>query len=137
MWFQYMLIDEACKWQPLILTLAPRKHRFTNLTFLVFHCFIALSETCMDFITGRELQSPEYRRHMTAALRLINDKLSSANAVADTNLAGVMTLCLLSSVRDQPLQTKIHFDGLCRMIEVRGGVDELRSNPALIGKTHR
>ena len=91
----------------------------------------------MDFVTGRTQQTSEYRHHMGAALRLINDKLSSANAVGDTNLAGVMTLCLLSSVRDQPLQTKIHFDGLCRMIEVRGGVDQLQSNPALIGKTHR
>lgn len=91
----------------------------------------------MDFVTGKEQQSSVYCHHMAAALRLINDNLSSANAVADTNLAGVISLCLLSSVREQPLQTKIHFDGLCRMIEVRGGMDELKGNPALIEKTHR
>jgi len=114
LWFQYMLIDEA-----------------------FFHCFAALSEACMDYVTGKQNQSAEYRLHMVRAMRLINDKLSSTNAVADTNMAGVIALCLLSSVREQPLQTKIHFDGLCRMIELRGGMDELVNIPALIEKTRR
>lgn len=91
----------------------------------------------MDFVNGKEFCSTEYRRHITLAMRLINEKLSSDKAVADTNLAGVIALCLLSSIREQPLQTKIHFDGLCRMIEVRGGMDELKSSPALIEKAHR
>lgn len=91
----------------------------------------------MDFVIGKENYSPEYRRHIGMALRLINDNLSSDNAVADTNLAGVISLCLLSSVREQPLQTKIHFDGLCRMIKVRGGMDTLKNNPAIVEKAHR
>jgi hypothetical protein len=91
----------------------------------------------MDYVTGKQNQSVEYRLHMVRAMRLINDKLSSTNAVADTNMAGVIALCLLSSVREQPLQTKIHFDGLCRMIKLRGGMDELANIPALIEKTRR
>jgi len=113
-WFQYMLVDEA-----------------------YFHCFVALSEACMDFAQGKEALSSEYRHHICMALKLINDKLSSDKAVADTNLAGVIALCLLSSLREQPVQTKIHFDGLCKMIEVRGGMHELQGNPALIEKALR
>lgn len=91
----------------------------------------------MDFAQGKEAYSPEYRHHICMALKLINDKLSSDKAVADTNLAGVIALCLLSSLREQPHQTKIHFDGLCKMIEVRGGMHELQGNPALIEKALR
>jgi hypothetical protein len=114
LWFQYMLVDEA-----------------------YFHCFVALSEACIDFVNSKEDCSPEYRQHIVKGLRLINEKLSSESAVADTSLAAVIALCLLSSVREQPHQTKIHFEGLCRMIEVRGGMSELKGNHALMEKVQR
>ncbi|KAI6785944.1 uncharacterized protein J7T54_006283 [Emericellopsis cladophorae] len=113
-WFKYMLADEA-----------------------YFHCFVALSEACMDFVHEKDSYSTEYRHHMTKALRLLNNKLSSDKATADTSLAGVISLCLLTSLRGQLAQTKVHFDGLCRMIELRGGMDEIKHNPALIEKTLR
>lgn len=102
-----------------------------------FHCFVALSEACIDFIIGKERCSNEYRHHIATAMRLINAKLSGDQAVSDTNIAGVISLCVLSSIRDQPSQTKIHFDGLCRMIEVRGGMETLMDNPALCEKAFR
>ena len=74
---------------------------------------------------------------MASALRLINNKLSSSEAVTDTDLASIVYLCLLSSVREQPLQTKLHFDGLCAMIEARGGVNKLTNSPGLLEKTRR
>lgn len=74
---------------------------------------------------------------MALALRLINERLSSAEALADINLASIIYLCLLSSAREMPLQTRIHFDGLCQMIEARGGVDRFDGNPGLIAKARR
>jgi hypothetical protein len=113
-WFKYMMVDEA-----------------------YFHCFVALSEACIDFIIGKERCSNEYRHHIATALRLINSKLSGDQAVSDTNIAGVTAICVLSSIRDQPWQTKVHFDGLCRMIEVRGGMETLLDTPALCEKAFR
>ena len=107
------------------------------IVLLDFHCFVALSEACVDFIVGKESYSTEYRHHIATALRLINSNLSGDQAVSDTNVAGVITLCVLSSIREQPWQTKAHFDGLCRMIEVRGGMHTLGDNPALMEKAFR
>ena len=104
---------------------------------LDFHCFVALSEACVDLITGKEACSSEYRHHIASAVRLINSNLASDQAVSETSIAGVITLCVLSSIREQPWQTKVHFDGLCRMIELRGGMHTLSDNPALMEKAFR
>lgn len=96
-----------------------------------------MSEACMDFVTDRQSQLTPYSRHLTSALRLINGNLSSRNALDDTNLATVIFLCLLSSLREQPLQTKLHFDGLCYMLKARGGVDEFTGNSGIIQKARR
>ena len=74
---------------------------------------------------------------MASALRLINGSLSGPNALGDTNLATVTFFCLLSSISEQPLQTKLHFDGLCGMIDARGGIHELTSSARLIEKARR
>lgn len=90
----------------------------------------------MDFVTGKGLQSSGYCGHMASALRLINHRLSTPDALTDVSLASVIYLCLLSSVREQPQQTSVHFNGLCRMIEARGGVDRVGSL-GLTEKTRR
>ncbi|KAK7228623.1 hypothetical protein V2G26_000793 [Clonostachys chloroleuca] len=113
LWFQYMLVDEA-----------------------YFHCFVALSEACVDLALGkkRESCSSEYRHHLATALRLINSNLSSHEAVSDTNIAGVIALCDVSLIRANLCQAKAYFEGLCRMIKVRGGTGQLQGNPALLQK---
>ncbi|KAF4122550.1 hypothetical protein GMORB2_7542 [Geosmithia morbida] len=116
-WFQYMLFDEA-----------------------YFHAFVALSEVCVDLYVGRPRQarSAEFRYHVASALRRINQQLSGANALVDSSLGGVIMMCLLSSACGQPTTAGIHFDGLCRMIELRGGIDVLRhTNEALVEKALR
>lgn len=67
----------------------------------------------------------------------MNHKLSGADALSDTALAGVMTLCTLASVQEDPTDLEIHFSGLCRMIELRGGLEQLEYNFALMEKSHR
>ncbi|CAH0001122.1 unnamed protein product [Clonostachys byssicola] len=113
LWFQYMLVDEA-----------------------YFHCFVALSEACVDLALGkkRESCSSEYRHHLATALRLINSNLSSHEAVSDTNIAGVIALCDVGLIRANLCQARAYFEGLCRMIKVRGGTGQLQGNPALLQK---
>ncbi|CAG9983258.1 unnamed protein product [Clonostachys byssicola] len=113
-WIRYMFVDEA-----------------------YYHCLVALSEACIGFIVQREQDSAEFTQHLTRGLQLINVKLSGVHALSDLAICTVILLCLVSSIRTLPSQTKVHFDGLCRMINLRGGLDQLKENPFLTEKAHR
>ncbi|KAK7221529.1 hypothetical protein V2G26_009532 [Clonostachys chloroleuca] len=113
-WIRYMFVDEA-----------------------YYHCLVALSEACISFIVQREQDSAEFTQHLTRGLQLVNTKLSGVHALSDLAICTVILLCLVSSIRKLPSQTKVHFDGLCRMINLRGGLDQLKENPFLTEKAHR
>jgi hypothetical protein len=102
-----------------------------------YHCLVALSEACIDFLVGIERYSHEFTYHMCLGLRLVNEKLSSSQALSDTSIATVISLCLIYSMRQLPVQVIVHFEGLCRLIELRGGLNQLRDNPTLVEKAHR
>lgn len=93
----------------------------------------------MDLALGKKKEScsSEYRHHLATALRLINSNLSSHEAVSDTNIAGVIALCDVGLIRANLCQAKAYFEGLCRMIKVRGGTGQLQGNPALLQKAQR
>ncbi|CAH0044786.1 unnamed protein product [Clonostachys solani] len=113
-WIRYMFIDEA-----------------------YYHCLVALSEACISFIVHREQDSAEFTQHLTRGLQLVNAKLSGVHALSDVAICTVILLCLISSIRKIPSQTKVHFDGLCRMINLRGGLHHLKENPFLTEKAQR
>lgn len=88
-----------------------------------------------DVITGRRrARSKEFRQHVSTALCQINQRLSGPGALDDSSLAGVVMMCLLSSGTAQPATTRIHLAGLCRMIELRGGIDALRASNLLLAE---
>ena len=132
-WFHYMLVDETCQY----MYCKVYSSRLV-LTLLDFHCFLALSASCVDFAIGTdEMSSPVTKRHYASAVRLVNKKLSGNQACADTAMAGVISLCILAGLREDNNQAKIHFEGLCRMIDMRGGMEALAYNFPLIEKIHR
>lgn len=102
-----------------------------------YHCLVALAEGCINFVTQQERYSNNFNHHMARGLQLINTKLSGIHALSDIAISTVIVLCLVSSIRELPSQTKVHFDGLCRMIELRGGLDQLQANPAFGEKAQR
>lgn len=67
----------------------------------------------------------------------MNHKLSGADAISDTAFASVMALGVLASMQDDTKDSLIHFNGLCRMIEFRGGMEHLQHNYPLVEKAHR
>jgi hypothetical protein len=128
-----MFVDEACEYLHLL-------HRCRDFTYRFrtdYHCLVALSEACIGFIVQREQDSAEFTQHLTRGLQLVNAKLSGVHALSDLAICTVILLCLVSSIRKLPSQTKVHFDGLCRMINLRGGLDQLKENPFLTEKAHR
>ncbi|KAK4234379.1 hypothetical protein C8A03DRAFT_18703 [Achaetomium macrosporum] len=108
LWVQPMFLDEA-----------------------YFHGAMAL------FIAG--LKSPADNTHATAqaqhmcwALRMINARLSGANAAAKENIAVILTLGMYERYDGNYCRSLVHLDGLQRIVEMRGGIAELaRTSPLL------
>lgn len=102
-----------------------------------FHCSLALSVICIDFYLAREPDSAEALRHLSNALRLVNKKLSGGDALADSTFAVVVCMCIYERLRGQYDKGLVHFQGLKRMVQLRGGISQLASNPTLVQKIFR
>lgn len=104
---------------------------------LGFHSFVSMSAAYLDAITKQSTRSLSNWHHHARALRLISSKISKAQGVTDFALASVIALSLQESLRGQMQHAKLHVEGLFRMVEVRGGLEGLESNPALVEKVKR
>jgi hypothetical protein len=65
-------------------------------------------------------------RHLSHTFRLINQRLSGSDAVTDATIAVVLMLTQYERHDNQDRRAMVHFQGLERMIELRGGVSQLR-----------
>lgn len=64
--------------------------------------------------------------HLSLAFRLINDKLSGNDAVADTTIAVVLTMSHYYRLQGQFSQGLIHLEGIERMVKMRGGISNFK-----------
>lgn len=95
-------------------------------------CLIAINNT-----SQRENLAVAYR-HFGEALRMINAKLSTDEAVADSTIATVVMALQYERYRYEYLTGIAHLDGLLSMVALRGGAVKLyRCNPALAYKVFR
>jgi hypothetical protein len=113
-WFEFMFLDEA-----------------------YFHCSLALIIAALDHLLGDDRATVDRGLIASKAFKLLNLKLSSADALSDTSLASVISLCLLADVRQRYVESQVHFEGLCKMIEMRGGMQGLEGNIQIAEKVHR
>ncbi|KAH8672038.1 hypothetical protein BGZ60DRAFT_26101 [Tricladium varicosporioides] len=111
-WVQYIFLDEA-----------------------YFHCTVAMCATVVNALLSREKDSLAAMRHLSDTFRLVNEKLSGEDALSDTTMAVINGLTHFERVRGQHLQGLVHFKGLLRMAELRGGLANLK--PALTQKIYR
>lgn len=61
-------------------------------------------------------------RHISRAYSLINERLSVPVMPSDESIAVVCALAAHQRVIGQHAVGKVHFDGLCRMLQLRGGI---------------
>lgn len=59
------------------------------------------------------------------AYSLVNEKLSGPGATSDRAIAVVTALAIYQRLHHQQSTGMIHFDGLYRMIQLRGGITKL------------
>jgi hypothetical protein len=79
------------------------------------------------FMGKRDAPGTDFRRHIVRALQLINRNISNDHDVSDGTIACVIVLCGISLLTETPAQTRVHFDGLLRILQVRGGLHKLGS----------
>lgn len=71
-------------------------------------------------------------RHMSQALRLINERLSGNDAVSNQTIAAVVAMVLYERQQGQFRRGLIHVKGLRQMTELRGGLSQLaQTEPSL------
>ena len=78
------------------------------------------------------------RRHLAQAFMLVNQRLSQADALSDNSIAVVVMLTHFERLRGRYFKGLVHLDGLCKMVEMRGGIVQLtRDQPSLGQKVTR
>ncbi|KAH8812227.1 hypothetical protein F5884DRAFT_784799 [Xylogone sp. PMI_703] len=110
-WLSYMCTDEAAS-----------------------HCSIALMDTCNEFFFGYGVSTAKALHHLSKTFTLIKKRLESDDALSDTTLGIILLLIFQEQMRKSKLASRIHYDGLKKMIELRGGCSQLEQNISLLLK---
>ncbi|KAI1803530.1 hypothetical protein F4811DRAFT_562433 [Daldinia bambusicola] len=114
-WIQFWFVDEA-----------------------YFHCAMAASIAAKNMLTSSSENFSEGLRHLSHSLRIVNQRLSGEKALSDTTLASVVAMLQYERMCGQYHQSLVHFRGLQRMVELRGGISQLRRDkPELAQKIFR
>ena len=128
-WLMVLLTDEAGAISMKLTTLE------SLLTYqIASRCTIALMEACSSFFFGGGSSSPEALQHLSKTFTLVQERLASDEALSDSTLGIILMLIAQEQIRHEQREAEIHFEGLKRMIELRGGLSQLESNVPLLLK---
>jgi hypothetical protein len=95
---------------------------------------MALMEACNEFFLGGGLSSPEALYHVSQTLALVRKRLESDEALSDTTIGIILMLILQEQLRKEYKEAKVHYEGLRKMVELRGGLCQLERNLQLVLK---
>ncbi|KAF2029430.1 hypothetical protein EK21DRAFT_67800 [Setomelanomma holmii] len=90
-----------------------------------FYTILAISSSFPTHFGGPRTISKEALTHISRAYRLTNERLSSPEACSDKAIAIVTMLAVFQRVHHQHAIGLVHFEGLKRMIKLRGGLEKL------------
>lgn len=103
-----------------------------------FHAFIAMANTSTNFFQQHPTEnSPKVCSSLSRTFQLMNKKLSGKDALSDMTIGLTALLTVHETLRGDLNSTKIHLDGLERMITLRGGIETFRSSPSMLAKFAR
>jgi hypothetical protein len=97
-----------------------------------------VSISALNNLARKPKDDKEAMHHIAQALRLVNEKLSGKDAISNTNIAVVVIMAQFERLQNHYRQGLVHLHGLQRMVELRGGISQLkRDKPSLALKIHR
>lgn len=91
-------------------------------------------ETCNEFFFSDGVSSPKALYHLSQTFTLVNKRLQSDEALSDSTLGIVLLLIFQEQLRNAKLDSRIHYEGLRKMVELRGGLCQLEGNLPLLLK---
>ncbi|TRX95173.1 hypothetical protein FHL15_003865 [Xylaria flabelliformis] len=108
----------------------PEFCRFTGVTEwmwyqLTFYNEASMASACAAFLTEDSYHSPLALYHMSQAYRLINQELSSNEALSDTTMAVVASINIYDRLYGDPKKAMVHLNGVTRMVALKGGARRL------------
>ncbi|RYP43306.1 hypothetical protein DL770_011743 [Monosporascus sp. CRB-9-2] len=122
---------------PLEISLEQAKSTWMPMMFAdeaTVHCSIALMQACNELFLGGGENSPKALYYLSQTFAQVRKRLQSPDALSDSTISTVLSLITQELIRKAQPGAKIHFAGLIRMVELRGGLDQLEKNPPLLVK---
>ncbi|KAJ5808520.1 hypothetical protein N7474_009789 [Penicillium riverlandense] len=103
-----------------------------------FHCAMAMAITALNSLVVQSEDPADAMRHLALSLRMVNQRLVSPHdALSDTTIAVVIMLSHYERHQGHMRQGQVHFDGLLRMVELRGGITYLaKTKPSIALKLY-
>jgi hypothetical protein len=102
------------------------------------HGVLAIKASFRDQSETLAKASPDALEHLSKAYKLTQRRLTGPEAISNKAIAGVTILAIYQLVHGNVKVGLVHFDGLCRMIRLRGGLAKLMEhNRALAQKPWR
>jgi hypothetical protein len=100
-WFRYFFFDEA-----------------------FFHLWVVIGDVVARFLQHGAVDdiSHDIMQHLVEGIRLTSRMIDSGQPVSDQAIACVQFLYCISYMFHRLDEAKMHFDGMCKMIELRGGL---------------
>lgn len=86
------------------------------------------------FFAGRRDVPLRAVHHQARAVALVNERLGTPDAVGDASLTAVGFLVVQHLVRGERALAGVHFAGLRKMVELRGGLGKVAPNEVLAVK---
>ena len=97
-----------------------------------YHVIIAVAEACNHYLDGRgDTSSPKVLYHRQRTLSLVAKRLASKDALSDSTLGVIVMMIVQEQMRKVAPEAHIHYEGLRKLIEARGGLDQLVQSPTL------
>ncbi|KAL1591395.1 hypothetical protein SLS60_012008 [Paraconiothyrium brasiliense] len=102
------------------------------------HGVLAIKASFRDPFGMQAKASPDALEHLSKAYKLTQQRLTGPEAISDKAIAGVTILAIYQLVHGNVDVGLVHFDGLCKMVRLRGGLAKLmKHNRALAQKPWR
>ena len=95
---------------------------------------MALMGTLNRYFLGRDVPASSIMSHLTQAVILVNQSLDTHEATCDANIYVVNFMVVQELLNGAKERSLVHLRGLQRMIELRGGLDDLEPNLKLLAK---
>ncbi|KAK4039629.1 hypothetical protein C8A01DRAFT_46960 [Parachaetomium inaequale] len=127
-------------WYPTEACLAPHDSPWAEyLTYdrAYLHLMLSSSQAFFDFARDVKLGTKSIY-HLNKSLHVLREHLAVAElATSDSTISTVMNLAVFAGILGDPHAAKQHMQGLCHLVNLRGGIRDLRPNTELQSKVLR